>query len=103
MSIVEVGILAYQLTDLQLRYSAGLAPASTFTPWHPGNGSPQRYSIVNVLRLYQVIQMGQGILCENRIQMLDMQSGTWYFKFKFTSRGERELIKDVHKGGFQFR
>jgi hypothetical protein len=35
----EAGFLAcYDWHNLQLRHSAGLAPASTFTPLHPGSG-----------------------------------------------------------------
>jgi len=34
---IAAGVLASGFTNrLQLRHSAGLAPASTFTPWHPG-------------------------------------------------------------------
>jgi hypothetical protein len=34
---IAAGILASgNDCRLQLRHSAGLAPASTFTPWHPG-------------------------------------------------------------------
>jgi len=36
---LEAGFLAcYDWHNLQLRHSAGLSPASTFTPIHPGSG-----------------------------------------------------------------
>jgi len=36
----QVSWLVMKAHHLQLRHSAGLAPASTFTPWHPGIGLP---------------------------------------------------------------
>jgi len=44
----EDGFLTRQ-SDLQLRYSAGLSPASTITPWHPGIGLPQLFSYALIL------------------------------------------------------
>jgi len=34
-----------------LRHSAGLTPASTFTPWHPGIGLPQALLVKYIVKI----------------------------------------------------